>query len=184
MNKSEAKKIALAATTYYPKCYSGELRSIKHTDKIRGDLAIEFAKEASKRNLNVVIVDAKSTKTFRKEISKFPNVILSRRPHPKRSPGKRQAFKIASKIPGVEVIVGTEPEKVSLVTDCLDQITKPILKGKADLIVPHRKDKLFAQTYPNYMYESELEGNKLYNEFLKLYKLSSQSEYLLILLKD
>ena len=168
---SSPSPIALCVTTYYPSWYSGKLKSIKHTDKIRGDLALEFAREASKRNINLVIVDGKSTKTFRKELTKIPNVQVSLGRHPKRSPGKRQAFKIAAKIPGVKIIVSTEPEKVSLITDCLKQITDPILQNKADVIVPHRNDNLFKQSYPNYMYESEKEGNKLYDEFLKLYKL-------------
>lgn len=32
--------LAIAATTSYPKWYRGKLRSIKHTDKVRGDLAL------------------------------------------------------------------------------------------------------------------------------------------------
>lgn len=167
----DPKKIAICATTYYPNWYQGKLRSIKHTDKIRGDLALEFARQCSKRNLNLIVVDGKSTKTFVKNLIQIPNIILAKRRQPKRSPGKRQAFKIASKIPGVEVILSSEPEKISLITDCLEQITKPILEGHADIVVGERKSELFKKTYPNYMWESETEGNKLYNEFLKLYKL-------------
>lgn len=167
----DPKSVAICATTYYPSWYQGKLRSIKHTDKIRGDLALEFARQCSKKNINLIIVDGKSTKTFRKELSKIPKIIVALRRHPKRSPGKRQAFKMALEIPGVKVIVATEPEKISLIVDCLEKITKPILEDKADIVVGNRNNQLFKKTYPNYMWESETEGNKLYNEFLTLYKL-------------
>ena len=72
-------EIAIAASTYYPKWYKGKLRSIKHIDKVRGDLAIEFFKEAKKRGYQIVVVDGKSSKTFRKEIKNVENIILARR---------------------------------------------------------------------------------------------------------
>ncbi|MBI3341678.1 hypothetical protein HY024_00990, partial [Candidatus Curtissbacteria bacterium] len=163
-------QIAFAVTTYYPKWYRGKLQSIKHTDKIRGDLALEFCKKATKLSYVVVCSDAKATKTFRNELKKIKGLIVSQRLEPKRSPAKRHAYKIATKIPGVKVIIGTEPEKVALI-DSANIIAKPLLENKADIVVMKRNDKLFKQSYPGYMYESEQEGNKLYNEFLELYKL-------------
>lgn len=163
--------VAFAAITYYPKWYSGPLRSIKHTDKIRGDLAIEFCKKAREIGYQVVIVDGKSTATFRREVVKIFGVRLVKRRAIKRSPNKRQAIKLASEIPGVRVIIQTEAEKVSIVTDCAKQMVEPILRGEADIVVPKREEKLFENTYPRYMYESETEGNKLYNEALRAYGL-------------
>lgn len=162
--------IAFALTTYYPKWYSGKLRSLKHTDKIRGDLALEFCQKATSLGYHVVCSDAKGAKTFRNKLKQIPGLIISQRKEHKRSPAKRHAYKIAANIPGVKVIIGTEPEKVSLI-DSVEKITKPLLENKTDIVVMKRNNKLFKQTYPSYMYQSEIEGNKLYNEFLELYKL-------------
>ena len=41
--------VAFAIITYYPQWYRGKLRSLKHTDKVRGDLAIEFFQTALKQ---------------------------------------------------------------------------------------------------------------------------------------
>lgn len=171
MNSFSPACVAFAAITYYPKWYSGRLRSIKHTDKVRGDLAVEFCKKARESGYHVVIVDGKSTSTFVKAIKAIPGVRLVRRRAIKRSPNKRQALKLASEIPGVKVIIQTEAEKVSIVTDCVDLMAEPILRNDADIVVPKRKRELFESTYPGYMYDSESEGNKLYNEGLRAYGL-------------
>ncbi|MBI2430660.1 MAG: hypothetical protein HYV39_01445 [Candidatus Levybacteria bacterium] len=168
--------VAIATNTYYPKWYRGSLRSINHTDKVRGDLAINFFREAQKRGYLVIVVDGKSGKTFQKEIKNIENIIFVSRQNPKRSPAKRQAIKIAAKQDGVKVIVLTEPEKVSLVTDCIPVLVKPILEEKADIVVPKRNNELFASTHPSYMYESEVEGNKIYNEILRIHGLRSSHE--------
>lgn len=171
MASFDPSSVALVAITYYPKWYSGRLRSIKHTDKVRGDLAIEFCKKATEAGYHVVIVDGRSTATFKKEITRIRGVKLVKRRARKRSPNKRQAISLAAKIPGVKVIIQTEAEKVSIVTDCLPQLVKPILEGDADIVVPKREPRLFIESYPSYMYESEVEGNKLYNEGLRAYGL-------------
>ena len=163
--------IVIVAITSYPKWYRGKLRSIKHTDKIRGDLALELARKARDIGYQIVIADSKSTRTFRKEVNKIPGVLLVRRRSEKRSPSKRQALRKASKLTNVKVIVLTEPEKVSLVQDSIPLIAEPILNGKADIVVPKRNDRLFIKTYPSYQYESEVEGNKTYNEELRSHKL-------------
>lgn len=128
---------------------------------------MEFIKKATSLNFQVVVVDGKSSKSFQKELKIFKNIRTSGRDGFKRSPAKRKAFKIASKLPGVKVIISTEAEKISLI-DFAEEITKPIFNGKADIVIPKREDKLFRETYPDYMYESEVEGNKLYLEQLKL----------------
>ena len=168
--------IAIVATTSYPKWYRGKLRSIKDIDKIRGDLAIEFAIKSIKNGYQLVVADWHSPKTFRKELSSISNVILIRRRSPKRSPSKRQALLRATKLSDIKVIILTEPEKVSLVQECIPLIAKPILNGEADIVVPKRNDTLFKETYPAYQYESEVEGNRTYNEELKSHKLIDISE--------
>lgn len=163
--------IAIVATTSYPKWYRGRLRSIKHTDKIRGDLALELVRKTRNLGYQVVIADWISPRTYRKELGSIQGVIIIRRRTPKRSPSKRQALFKASKLPGVKIIVLTEPEKVSLIEDCIPLISEPILSGNADIVVPKRNDELFKKTYPSFQYESEVEGNRTYNEELRSHKL-------------
>lgn len=159
-------RIAFALISYYPKWYRGKLRSIKHTDKIRGDLALEFINQAKKSGCHVVVVDGKSTKTFKKELSQVPDIVIKTSRAPKRAPNKRLAIRIASKIDGVEAIILSEVEKLSFI-DCLEQIVKPILTNEADIVVPKRNAALFKSTHPLYMFESETEGNRIYNEALR-----------------
>lgn len=167
---SSSQEIAFALITFYPKWYQGELKSIIQTDKIRGDLALEFIKKALELGYQLVVVDGQSSKSFRRQLNQFPAVKTIKRRGYKRSPAKRQAFKAASKLPGVKVIVATEAEKVSLL-DHIEVITQPILNDGADIVIPERDEELFKKTYPDYMYESEKEGIKLYCEQLKLHNL-------------
>lgn len=166
----EPSSIAFALLTYFPKWYQGKIQSIKHTDKIRGDLCLEFIQKAVKAGYQVVVIDGKSSKTFQHELHTFPTIHIRKRLAAKRSPNRRQSFQIASKIPGVTVIFSTEAEKVSIL-DYVAELTTPIFEGKADIVVPKREDKLFKSSYPSYMYESEVEGNNLYNQHLRLSKL-------------
>lgn len=169
-NLMSPRSIAIALTTSYPRWYRGKLVSIKHTDKVRGDLALETIKIARKKGYQVVVADWQSTKTFRREIISIGGVNLIRRLSEKRSPAKRNALKKASLLEGVKVIILTEPEKVSLVKDCIQFIVEPILKQEADIVVPKRENILFEKSYPKYQYESEQEGNSVYNEELKSHK--------------
>ena len=170
MNNFDPSLVALAVITYYPKWYRGKLRSIKHTDKVRGDLAIEFLTKAAKLGYQIVVGDGKSSKAFRNFVSQVSGLIIIKRKSLKRSVAKRQVIKKASKLPNVKIIIITEPEKVSLL-DSLDKITQPIFRNQADVIIPRRDIVLFQKTYPSYMHESEIEGNKLYNEVLRTNKI-------------
>lgn len=163
----DPKKIGLAVITSYPKWYRGKLQSIKHTHKVRGDLALEFAQKATKLGYQLVIADNDSSKTFLKELVSTSNVHLVRRKAKGSGKGKRLSIDKVSKIPGVEIIILTEAEKISVITDCMQKIVEPILQGKADIVIPGREEALFKITYPGYMYDSEIEGNSIYNEALR-----------------
>lgn len=161
-------KVAFAVITSYPKWYRGKLRSIKHTEKIRGDLALEFAHKVLEAGYYLVISDHNSPKTFLKELPSTQSLILIRRKKEGSSGhGKRVAIEKAVRIPGAEVIILCEPEKVSVVTSCMHQLVESVLQGKADIVIPRRSENLFKSTYPQYMYESETEGNRIYNEALR-----------------
>ena len=123
-----------------------------------------------------MVADGKSSKTFRKTISQFPGLHLIKRRSLKRAVAKRQAILKAAKLPGVKVIIATEPEKTSLITDCLPQLVNPIIKQEADIVIPKRENSLFERTFPKYMYQSEIEGNKLYNEILRTNRLLGDRE--------
>jgi hypothetical protein len=167
MSAIDPKSVAFAIITYYPKWYKGPLRSIKHTEKVRGDLALELLKKAMAAGYIVICVDGQSNRSFHNELMAINGLQVLRRRTPGRGTNKRQAIRALTKIEGVKVIVLTEAEKVSILTDCLEQIVTPILSGKADIVVPRRQDSLFKATYPGYMYISETEGNKIYNEALR-----------------
>lgn len=171
----DPKKVALAIITFYPSWYSGKRRSFKHNDKVRGDLAIETLTRAAKKGYNIIVVDGKSSRTFHKAISDITGLIIGKRRSIKASPAKRQAIRRASHIAGVEAIVMMEPEKTSLINQ-IPKIAEPILKEEADVVVPKRQDELFKKTYPDYQYESEVEGNRVYNEELRSHELISVHE--------
>jgi hypothetical protein len=173
--KINPKNIAIALATQYPKWYKGKLQSVKHTDKIRGDLAIFFITHALNDGYHIVISDGKSSKTFKRTLKNIKGILLFSRYGYKRSPAKRQAYKKAAEIPGVLVIVATEAEKTDLIRS-IPIITSPILSGESDIVIPKRDHTLFKSTYPEYQYQSEMEGNKLYNEQLCLQKLLSSNE--------
>lgn len=170
------KEVALVGITSEPKWYSGRLKSIKHSDKIRGDLILYAVQFAAGVGYNVVIVDSKSPKTFVSRLKKIQGVKLFTSRVPKRSPNRRKAIFAASKIEGVKAIVMTELEKVTLITDCMVEIVHPIIHEEADLVIPKRDIVLFKKTYPYYMFESEIEGNLLYNEELRANGLLSVHE--------
>lgn len=172
----DATQIALCASTFYPKWYSGKIQSLQHTDKVRGDLVIEFAQKGRALGCQVVFVDGGSAKEWMNEIAKIAGVLLTRKKYPKRSPNRRLAIKEGAKLPNVKVIVLTEPEKVSLVTDCLEDLTRPIFDGGADIVVAKRNEELFKQTFPSFYYESEIEANALYNEYLRSHNLLKDTE--------
>lgn len=160
-------EIAIVGITYLPKWYKGKLKSIKHTDKVRGDLTLYAVRYAASVGYKVVVVDGKSSKSFQEELRKIKGIKLSRTKDPKRSPNRRKALFEASQIDGVRAIVMTELEKVSVITDCIDKSVRPIFESQADVVIPKREDALFKKTYPDYMYVSESEGNLLYNEALR-----------------
>jgi len=168
-------KVAVVLITHYPRWRTGKI-NLNNTDKVRGDLALKLIKEAQKLGCHVIVSDSRSARSFKKELSNLKNIMLIHRRSSKRAIGIRDGIKKASKIPDIKAIVLTEPEKVSLITDCLKDIVSPILEGKADIVIPKRREKLFVETYPIYMYESEKEGNQTFNEELKSHKLISKDD--------
>ncbi len=164
-------EIAIVLITSYPNWYEGKLRSIKDTDKIRGDLALKSISKAREKGYTVVVGDWQTPQSFHIEVRKIPGTILIKRRFSKASPGKRQVLKRVRMISGIKVIALTEPEKTSIIENCMSFIIEPILEGRADIVIPKRNEELFKKTYPSFQYASETEGNRTYNEELIAHKL-------------
>lgn len=174
-NTFNSTEIAIGLTTYYPKWYRGKVASIKHTDKIRGDLALEFVEKAKIKGYSVVVADGKSSKSFLHELLKISGIRIIRRRSAKRSSARRQVLTECVKKEGIKIIVLTEPEKVSII-DSINNLAESILKNQADIVIPKRKENLFKESYPLYQYESETEANELYNEAFQSFGLRPHSK--------
>lgn len=82
------------------------------------------------------------------------------------SASRQQALREATELEGIKVICWTEPEKVSLLRDCLLKAVLPILNNEADIVVPMRTDASF-KTYPDYQVKYEQRSNRLWNDILR-----------------
>jgi hypothetical protein len=166
MNENfDPQHIGIGIITSYPKWYSGKIRSTKHTDKVRGDLAIETLLEAKKKGYQIALSDGNSAQTFKKKLQNIQGITILYRRTSSSGAAKRTIIKKLTTM-DVQAIVIMEPEKVSLIKS-IPEITKPLLSNTSDVVVPKRKDALFKQTYPDYMYASETEANKIYNKTLR-----------------
>lgn len=168
------KAIAITTGTFYSNWYKGKLKNIKDTDKVRGDLALEFIKKSIKLGYQTVVVDVLSNKYFLKRLAGITGLtLIKKKVYMKRSPSRRLAFKTASHLSGVSVIIYIDPEKISLLKSVV-KIVKPIFSNKAVIAVPKRQDKLFRETYPIFQYKSEVDANLEYNHILKAVGLLSK----------
>ena len=165
----------ITTSTFYKDWYSGEIRNPeKDSSKVRGDLALKTFKETIDNGYRLVVVDGGSCPEFLAAANELGvSCIVAK--DSTMSPSRQQAFEIASEIKGVEAILWTEDSKLSLVQDCLPEILLPILRGDADIVVPHRTPESFA-TYPNYQVVSEQKGNKKWNEIVRKFGFLKQDQ--------
>ena len=157
------KAIAIATTTFYPDWRPSQMdRSVV---SVRGEIAIGFVHEVVSRGYQIIVIDGGSSDDFRPKIAEFG---VSIQPEQQRgmSASRRQSYREASNLPGVQVICWTEPEKVSFVRDCLPQAAAPILNDSADIVVPKREEAALA-TYPDYQVDFEMRSNNLWNAILR-----------------
>ncbi len=167
--KFDPRSIGIATTTFYPNWYPGNSAKQYVVDKIRGDLALQTIQESVKNGFQVVVNDGTSSDAFQEELKRLKGegVIVLARTEPGMSATRRQVFQEVSYLPGVKVILWTEPEKTDLV-QYASKISQPILEGKAHLVVIKREPELFKQMFPDYMYESEIKANRRYNNWLRI----------------
>lgn len=166
--------IAITTATYYPKWYPGK-SSTHEIDKVRGDLALKMLSSARSKGFQIIVVDGTDNKEFREALIRIGVHPLAES-QKGMSASRQQAFKEASKLEKIQVICWVEPEKVSIVTDCLPTAVFPILEGTTDAIVPRRNRKLFKKTYPDYQFRFEQESNRIWNDLLKKYGLRSNDD--------
>ncbi|MCL4418231.1 MAG: hypothetical protein M1365_16360, partial [Actinobacteria bacterium] len=130
--KVESESIAIVTTTFYPHWYPGQFLTESGTDKqtdiekVRGDLALKTITLAKDKGFQVVVINGANNQAFTDQLSQIG---INLYPEAERgmSVSRQQGFKIACNLDRVEVICWLEPEKVSLVADCLPQAVMPIL---------------------------------------------------------
>lgn len=158
-------EVAIVTTTFYPGWYPGDASPEPSADKIRGDLALESIRIATEKGYKVVVVDGHVNESFVDALNS-----LGVTPHDEEeqtmSGARQQGFREAATLSGVKVITWTEPEKVSIIQDCVAEGVQPILDGEADVVVPKRDEAAFA-TYPDYQVDDEKLSNKRWNKALR-----------------
>jgi len=155
--------IVIATSTLYPDWFPTS--SSDSSVIIRGNLALETIRSGISSGYKFVLVDGGSSQVFIDEAKNLGAHVLAQT-EKGMSPGRRQAFTEASKFPGSKVICWLEPEKVSVIKDCLPAAILPILTGEADVVVPKRDEASFL-TYPDYQVKWEKRANNLWNKILK-----------------
>ena len=142
---------------------------------MRGDLALQTFKSAHEQNFQIVVVDGGSSDAFKKALEQNNIYFEMQKQKGGYSPARRQGIERAETLQGVKVIVQTDPEKLSMVSDCIQTASLPILKGEADIVVP-RRDKASFLTYPTFQTQQEQKANKLYNAILRAHGLLKDND--------
>ena len=165
----------LVTVTYYP-----------NISDIRFPLAIELCKLAAANKVRTVIVDdSPDHAAVRDALEQMGNGYVKVFQQDKtiyqgKGGALRQAIYYArellkeihnndNNVLNKTAICFAEPEKVDIVNH-IHLITKPILGGDADIVVPTRNEELFRQTYPIEQYHSEKFGNLHFDSLAKEFK--------------
>lgn len=156
---------AILTFTSYPLWYLGDVKNIQDTHKIRGDLAIAFAQKSAKLYPTFVAADD-TNEAFLYTLKSIPNIHIMMRSSPLRAQTIRDIIQFAQKHESPQIFVLSEPEKVDLL-NYVDMLITPILKNKTSFVIPTRNMKLFRQYYPDFQFQSEMEGNAAYCALLK-----------------
>jgi hypothetical protein len=157
-------QVGIATATMYPSWQPGEPAELT-ADKVRGDLALTTVNLAREQGYKVVVVDGGSSSEFVQALQ-ATGAIVETQTEKGMSAGRRQAFQSVSQLDNVSVVCWTEPEKVSMIRDCLAETAKAVLDDQADIAVPSRDEAAFA-TYPDYQAEFEQESNRDWNRILQ-----------------
>lgn len=160
------KSIAIVTGTLYSTWYEGETRHPLSADKVRGDLAFSTFTLAKNKGYNLVVIDGGSSDAFKKALEKKDIPFTMQIQAGGIGSSRRQGIEQSENTEGVKIICPTEPEKVSIVSDCIQIASLPILKNEADIVVLSRNNQSFS-TYPQYQARQEQKANVLYNKILR-----------------
>lgn len=171
----DPRSIAIVTGTFYPTWYEGDAKDPLSVDKLRGDLALQSFQSAQQQNFQLTVVDGGSSDAFKKALEQSDVYFEMQKQKGGYSPARRQGIERAETLQGVKVIVQTEPEKVSIVSDCIQPASLPILKDEADIVVLKRDEESFL-TYPKLQAQQEQKANKLYNKILRAHGLLKDND--------
>jgi hypothetical protein len=93
------------------------------------------------------------------------------------SQARRRAVLVAAETKGIEVIIMTEAEKISLPTvSNISRIVQPIINKEADLDIPERNLGKKREDYPDFQHQSEIRANNLLNTIMVKAGLRKENE--------
>lgn len=157
---------------------SNKQRNPLDTDGIRGDLALQLFHQTTSLGIRMIVCDGGSSPDFLSEIERFKErgLTLVTSKTSGRGPQRRRAFEMAAQLSHNTVNLYTQAEKVGLITkDSLTLIAKAISSG-TQIVILARNPKLFEQSYPPYMRESELWVNRTYDRLMQQAKLTKKGD--------
>lgn len=146
-----ANEVAVTISTFY--------NTDNSVEKIRSSIALRTINRIINLGYDLYIIDAGSSSDFIAKLDELGTSFIKDKPN--LGENKRKVLEAAYKS-GKKVIVLMEPEKESLVSE-LYKTVKPIIEGKADIIIPKR---LSLTSYPKYQQYSEAIGNLYIKELI------------------
>lgn len=164
----DPKSVVVVTATFYPNWYEGPPKGDLTSDKLRGDLAIQTVRSAKDQGFQIVVVDGSKVPSFKKELEDIGVNYHEEGgvKQPSQGSARRQGLDAAQNLSGIKIICETEPEKISMVADCLKTAAGPIAQDEADIVVPKRFEESF-ETLPLYQAKAEKRANKMYNQILR-----------------
>lgn len=169
----EPDSVFITTSTRYPNWGEEDSIANDRSNQLRGNLALEMIKESRNKGFPVTIVDGGSGENF-VEKAKKTGADVYEQENPGMSPGRREAFRISSSNNKCKYVCWLEPEKVSIVKDCLPKAIYPIAEEKTDIVVPKR-DKVSFSTYPDYQVAYEKKANRMWNKLLRKHGLLTEN---------
>jgi len=165
----DPKTVTIATSTYYRDWSENSNNKLDPSTLLRGKLALEMINTSTKKGYQIVVVDGGSGSEFTRKANENGAKVVSQN-ETGMSPGRRQAFREASALENCEIICWIEPEKISIVSECLPLTLRPLALGVADIVIPKRDDESFS-TYPDYQVSYEKKANEMWNNLLRKYNL-------------
>ncbi len=127
-------------------------------DTVRSRLAIQMLTAAKERGYHLAVVDGGSHQDFLDQLT-AAGIPYVRQEEKGMSNGRQQGYRLLHDNREVEVFARLEAEKVSMVRDgCVEMAARPILEGKADVVIPARC-KAGIKSLPPFQAGSELASN-------------------------